>query len=223
MDVSISGRNVEVPEEVQAAVRSKIGSLDRFVYALDRADVVFREEKNPRISDPEQIEVTLQGHGHHIRAKVSGPDQLTAVERAVSKLEKQLRKVKTKVVKRHRPNPHRESTHHPLATSAITDASLDVDEALYDEASTGGVLVEELEALTADELDTMEIPQADLVVPRIVKRKSFELIEMRPDVAVVRMQLLEHEFYLFRNAETGHPAVVYTRDDGEYGLIDERR
>ena len=66
MDVSISGRNVDVPEEVQDAVRSKIGTLDRFVYALDRADVVFREEKNPRISDKEQIEVTLQGHGHHI-------------------------------------------------------------------------------------------------------------------------------------------------------------
>ena len=108
MDVSISGRNVDVPNEVQDAVRSKIGALDRFVYALDRADVVFREEKNPRITDREQIEVTLQGHGHHIRAKVSGPDQLTALERAVSKLEKQLRKVKTKVVKRHRPNSHRQ-------------------------------------------------------------------------------------------------------------------
>ena len=209
MDVSISGRNVDVPNEVQDAVRSKIGSLDRFVYALDRADVVFREEKNPRISDREQIEVTLQGHGHHIRAKVSGPDQLTAVERAVSKLEKQLRKVKTKVVKRHRPNSHRDETHHPLARSA------------------SGVVVEELEALTHDEIDNAdleldEIPSADLVVPRIVKRKSFELIEMRPDVAVVRMQLLEHDFYLFRNVETGQPAVVYAREDGEFGLIDER-
>ena len=210
MDVSISGRNVDVPEEVQDAVRSKIGTLDRFVYALDRADVVFREEKNPRISDKEQIEVTLQGHGHHIRAKVSGPDQMTAVDRAVSKLVKQLRKVKTKVVKRHRPNSHRDDTHHPLARSA------------------NGVLVEELEELGPDEVDTAEleaeeIPEADLVVPRIVKRKSFELIEMRPDVAVVRMQLLGHDFYLFRNSETGQPAVVYVREDGEYGLIDEQR
>lgn len=207
MDVSISGRNVDVPNEVQDAVRSKIGSLDRFVYALDRADVVFREEKNPRISDREQIEVTLQGHGHHIRAKVSGPDQLTAVERAVSKLEKQLRKVKTKVVKRHRPNSHRDDTHHPLARRA------------------NGNVVEELEALGPDDVDegfdVDELPTADLVVPRIVKRKSFELIEMRPDVAVVRMQLLEHDFYLFRNSETGQPAVVYAREDGEYGLIDE--
>jgi len=211
VDVSISGRNVDVPNEVQDAVRSKIGTLDRFVYALDRADVVFREEKNPRISDREQIEVTLQGHGHHIRAKVSGPDQLTAVERAVSKLEKQLRKVKTKVVKRHRPNSHRDDTRHPLAR-----------------ADTNGVIVEELEALGPDEIDSADfdqtdVPTADLVVPRIVKRKSFELLEMRPDVAVVRMQLLEHDFYLFRNVETGQPAVVYAREDGEYGLIDEQR
>ena len=161
-------------------------------------------------------DIILITHGHRDHcspedvAKVSGPDQLTAVELAVSKLEKQLRKVKTKVVKRHRPNPHR-AAHHPLANDAGVGGSLD------------GAFVEELEALSADELDEVEIPQADLVVPRIVKRKSFELIEMRPDVAVVRMQLLEHEFYLFRNVETGQPAVVYTRDDGEYGLIDERR
>ena len=135
---------------------------------------------------------------------------MTAVDRAVSKLVKQLRKVKTKVVKRHRPNSHRDDTHHPLARSA------------------NGVLVEELEELGPDEVDTAEleaeeIPEADLVVPRIVKRKSFELIEMRPDVAVVRMQLLGHDFYLFRNSETGQPAVVYVREDGEYGLIDEQR
>jgi len=211
VDVSISGRNVDVPIGVQDAVRSKIGNLDRFVYALDRADVVFREEKNPRISDREEIEVTLEGHGHHIRTKVSGPDQLTAVERAVTKLEKQLRKVKTKVVKRHRPNSHRDGTRHPLARAATPD-----------------VMMEELEALGPDdvggaEFDEVDVPAADLVVPRIVKRKSFELFEMRPDAAIVRMQLLEHDFYLFRNVETGQPAVVYGREDGEYGLIDEQR
>ena len=48
---SIAKSLVDVPNEVQDAVRSKIGALDRFVYALDRADVVFREEKNPRIAD----------------------------------------------------------------------------------------------------------------------------------------------------------------------------
>lgn len=209
MDVSISGRNVEVPDEVRDAVRSKIGSLDRFVPALDRADVVFREEKNPRISDREQIEVTLQGHGHHIRAKVSGTDQIQTVDRAVEKLEKQLRKLKTRVVKRHRPNLHREENHHPLARAA------------HDDGQPGDVMIEELEDLDDGELLPEEIPQADLVVPRIVKRKSFQLIEMRPDVAAVRMQLLQHDFYLFRNAETGQPAVVYLREDGEYGLIDE--
>lgn len=202
MDVTISGRNVAVPDEVHAAVRSKIGHLDRFVFGLDRADVVFREEKNPRISDREQIEVTLQGHGHHIRCKVSGRDQLKAIDLAVVKLEKQLRKLKTRVVKRRRPNLHREESHHPLARAAhdVGPSDLVVD--------------------TPEEPDD-ELPQADLIVPTIVRRKTFDLMEMRPDAAALRMQLLDHNFYLFRNTETGSCAVVYTRDDGDLGLIDE--
>ena len=60
MDVTISGRNVDVSQDVKDAVRSKIGSLDRFVPGLDRAAVVFREEKNPRIAERDQLEATLE-------------------------------------------------------------------------------------------------------------------------------------------------------------------
>jgi len=203
VDVTISGRNVEVPDEVQTAVRSKIGNLDRFVSGLNRADVVFRAEKNPRIVEGEQIEVTLEGHGHHIRCKVSGRDQQHALDRSIVKLEKQLRKLKTRVIKRHRPNSHREDSRHPL-DRVLPEIELPVDEEAADAAD-----------------EDFEIPAADLVVPKIVRRKSFALIEMRPDAAALRMQLLDHEFYLFRNSETGNCAVVYIRDDGELGLIDE--
>lgn len=196
MDVTISGRNVDVSQDVKDAVRSKIGSLDRFVPGLDRAAVVFREEKNPRIAESEQLEATLEGHGHHIRCKVSGVDQMQAVDLAVEKLEKQLRKLKTRVVKRHRPNPQREDNRRPLAKTAVIEQEPDTDD---DEA----------------------IPTAELTAPELVKRKSFELMEMSPDAAATRMQLLDHSFYLFRNSETGRSAVVYMRDDNTLGLIDE--
>ncbi len=163
MDVTISGRNVDINEDVKDAVRSKIGSLDRFVPGLDRAAVVFREEKNPRIAEREQLEATLEGHGHHIRCKVSGVDQMQAVDLAVVKLEKQLRKLKTRVVKRHRPNSHRNDNHRPLSKSAVV----------------------EQEPLEEDLPE--EIPAAELVVPEIAKRKSFELMDMTPVAAATRM------------------------------------
>jgi putative sigma-54 modulation protein len=202
VDVTISSRNVDVPADVQDAVRLKIGNLDRFVFGLDHAAVVFREEKNPRIPDKEQMEVTLQGHGHHIRCKVSGSDQHQAIDLAVEKLEKQLRKLKTKVVKRRRPNLKSEDSHHPLAREAKVEA------------------FEAIDAIdVGDEMG--ELPSADLIEPMIVKRKSFELMEMTPDAAAIRMQLLDHPFFLFRNVETGQCAVVYERDDHSLGLIDE--
>jgi putative sigma-54 modulation protein len=53
----------------------------------------------------------------------------------------------------------------------------------------------------------------------IVKSKSFEMKPMTPEDAVMRMDLLHHDFYVFRNAESEALNVVYRRRDGDYGLI----
>ncbi len=188
MQITITGRKVEVPDDVRAAVERKIGSLDRFVGDLERAEVVFREEKNPRIAEREQVEVTLHGHGHHVRATVAGTDQHQAVDLAVDKLGKQLRKLKTRVERRTRPNSHREDNHHPLAH-------------LEPEVTEGAVDDEEQ-------------------IPTIVRRKTFDLDLMVPDDALIRMQLLDHDFFLFVNADSGKPSVVYLREDGDAGLIE---
>jgi putative sigma-54 modulation protein len=55
---------------------------------------------------------------------------------------------------------------------------------------------------------------------RIVKVKRFDLKPMTAEEASMQMELLGHTFYFFTNAETGVPAVVYRRDDGDVGLID---
>ena len=196
MQITITGRKVQVPDDVRAAVERKIGALDRFVSGLDRAEVVFREEKNPRITEREQVEVTLLGHGHHVRASVAGVDQHQAVDLAVGKLGKQLRKLKTRVVRRHRPNPQRDDVHHPLAR---LENDL-VNGAATSQPSTG--------------------PDDPEWAPRIVRRKTFDLELMDPAEAVTRMQLLDHDFFLFVNAESGMPSVVYLRSDGDAGLIE---
>ncbi len=55
---------------------------------------------------------------------------------------------------------------------------------------------------------------------RIVKVKQFAIKPMRPEEAALQMDLLEHDFFLFTNAENGHAAVLYRRRDGHLGLIE---
>lgn len=55
---------------------------------------------------------------------------------------------------------------------------------------------------------------------RIVKVKRFDLKPMTPEEAALQMEMLGHTFYFFSNAESGVPAVVYRRNDGDVGLID---
>lgn len=63
MDVTISSRNTQVSEQLESVTREKIGRLDRLLEGLERANVHFSEEKNPRISDKEVCEVNLEGRG----------------------------------------------------------------------------------------------------------------------------------------------------------------
>ena len=57
--------------------------------------------------------------------------------------------------------------------------------------------------------------------PRIVKSKRFAIHPMTASEAAERMELIGHGFFFFTNAETSRAAVVYRRDDGQVGLIDE--
>lgn len=100
MDVSVSGRHTTVSEKLRQQAVEKIGKLDRYLSGMDRADVHFWEEKNPNKAHQEFCEVTMEGHGFHVRTKVSAPDGFTAIDKAVPKLERQLRKLKTKVINR---------------------------------------------------------------------------------------------------------------------------
>jgi putative sigma-54 modulation protein len=106
VDVSIRSRNVEIPRAVRRATEEKVSRLARFLDGMDHADVVFSEEKNPRIAQREVCEVTIAGHGHLVRAKAAGADPVMAVDRVVEKLEHRLGKLKGKLVGRSHPRRH---------------------------------------------------------------------------------------------------------------------
>jgi putative sigma-54 modulation protein len=107
VDVSVSSRNIELTDALRSMAEAKIGRLDRFLDGMDRAEVHFSEEKNPRIADRDLCEVTMEGHGHHVRAKVAATDPFAAIDAAVEKLEHQLTKLKTKLVSRNHPRRNR--------------------------------------------------------------------------------------------------------------------
>ena len=185
MQVTVSSRHTDVPDSLRTVAEEKIGRLDRFLDGMDRAEVHFSEERNPRITDREICEVTLEGHGHYVRCKVHAPDGFVAIDRAVAKLEQQLHKLKTKLKRRN---------HAGARVLATTPAEVEAEPALPRDGS-GGL--------------------------RIVKSKRFAMMPMTPEEAAQRMDLLGHGFFFFTNLDTRRSAVVYRRDDGDVGLIDE--
>lgn len=186
MEVTISTKRTELTPHLEDYIREKVSRLDRFVAGLDHAEVHLAEETNPRITDKEFCEVTLEGHGHHVRCKVHAPDAFTAIDMAVVKLEKQLRKLKTRLVNRW----------HDSGDQALLDA--------------------------ASAIPDPEPADNDEVTPaKIVKSKKFHIASMTADDAVLELELVNHDFYFFHNSETARAAIVYRRDDGQYGLIDE--
>ena len=129
MDVTVSSRHLDLPASLRAAAVEKIGRLDRFLEGMDRAEVHFEEERNPRIADKDVCEVTLDGHGHHVRAKVAAADPFAALDAAVAKLEHQLHTLKNKLQRRH--HPRRPAEPQPAGVDDDLTTDSDPDGARY--------------------------------------------------------------------------------------------
>ncbi len=187
----MSSRHVDVSPALRAAVIEKIGNLERYLEDMDRAEVHFSAERNPRIGDRELCEVTMTGHGHVVRAKVAAADQFAAVDAAVAKLEQQLHKLKTRLVARSKGKRH--------PSRGVAAATAEPDEDAGSAASGSELAAED---------------------GRLVKVKRFAMKPMTVEEAVLQMDLLGHSFFFFLNAETASTAVLYRRSDGDLGMIE---
>jgi putative sigma-54 modulation protein len=124
MQIAISSRKTVVTPRLEEVIREKIGRLEKYLEGMERAEVHFFEEKNPRIADRKEVcEITMHGHGHHVRCKVAAPDAYVAVDLAVDKLEHQLTKLKTKLVQRHHGGP--KATRNGSESGAVTTVLVD--------------------------------------------------------------------------------------------------
>ena len=62
--------------------------------------------------------------------------------------------------------------------------------------------------------------EEDLDDKKILKRKKVEVKPMNEEEAILQMELLGHQFYMYKDSETNQVAVVYKRTDGNYGVIE---
>ena len=77
------------------------------------------------------------------------------------------------------------------------------------------------ESIRFQNIETNEQEEKDVEFDIVIeRRKKFYMKPMSPEEAVLQMELIEHDFYMFRNIDTDEISTVYKRENGGYGLIE---
>ena len=212
MDIIVKGRHTEIPERFRAHVAEKLTKVAKLDSKVISVDVECSQERNPRLSDQrERIELTIRSRGPVLRAEAAAPDCYAALDAAVAKLETQLRRAHD-----------RRRVHHggktPVSVAAAT-AGL-VDGASADTVPAAGGDADDasdrwLEGTAGDDAN---LPVNGSGLPTI-REKVHTAEPMTLDQALYEMELVGHDFYLFVDADSGRPGVVYRRRGYDYGVI----
>lgn len=111
MQVIVKGKNVEVTDALRKYAVEKVGRVSKYLDRIIKTEIELSVEKNPKIQENQVVEVTIFSSGPVIRAKESATDMYQAIDLVCSKLERQARKVKRKLIDRshHARNPFKGS------------------------------------------------------------------------------------------------------------------
>ena len=171
MKFNIRGSKLEVTEAISNYIETKLSRLNKYFKDFDEieANVVIKTQ-----GINQRIDVTIPIKRVILRSEEVDKDLYTAIDKVTDKLERQIRKNKTRNMR---------------VKEAI--ALVDFE--------------------TTKEEDTEET---------IVKRKTLNLKPMNEEEAILQMNLLDHPFFVFKNADTDTISVLYKRKDDNYGIID---
>ena len=191
MKLLIHSRNLELTPALREYTQSKLKkAIHHFEEMVKEADVHLSVARNPRI--PQQTaEVTVFANGTIIRAQERSENLYASIDLVANKLCRQLRRFKE------RHSDHHHSHGHSASITPSTDS-------VINESSIDGSLLEGKE---------VQLPEPG------VRRKYFSMIPMSIDQARHQLDLIDHDFYLFREEETNELQVIYKRNHGGYGLI----
>jgi ribosomal subunit interface protein len=206
METSIVGVGVGITDRFRSVVEDKAARIEHLAPRAQRVDikVTHRAYHNGRMED-DTVELTLTGRGPLVRAEATDADKFAALDMAVDKLCEQLRRAKDKRVdaRNHPRGAKFEKGSGELSGIDLQPASLDVMRAV----ATG-----EIPIVTGNE-------DEDGYTPVVIRTKEFDPEWMAVEEAVDRMELVGHDFFLFIDARTDHPSVVYRRKGWDYGVI----
>ena len=171
MKFQYSEKKVKLPQNVAAYAEKKVMKLARYFEEDAEALIVFSVEK-----DRNKVELTVHGAGTWFRAHEATSNMFASIDAAVSTIEGQIRKNKTRLARKLR------------ATMAPPPE------------------VEEFDDTVADEVE-------------IIRTKTYPTKPMSAEEAILQMEMLQHDFFVFKDADTLDTSVVYKRKNGTYGMI----
>ena len=174
---NIRGENVEVTESIRDYVIKRISKLEKFFEDNVEANAHVNLKVYPNKTF--KVEVTIPLPYLTLRAEETSSDMYGSIDLVTDKLERQIRKYKTKVNRTSREKGYKNMDFVP---------------------------------------DVEDEPVSDDL--KIVRTKQISLKPMDPEEAVLQMDMLGHDFFVFEDAETNGTSVVYRRKDGRYGLIE---
>ena len=226
MEIIFKGRLTDVPARFKEYATAKLNRLEKLDQKAIRVDVELSVERNPRqASQKERVELTIRSRGPAIRAEAAAEDRMAALDLALAKLDSRLRRALD-----------RRKNHYATGTGAATGASAGQSGGNGPAGRTGArtagpgasaaedVSEQDTFASSASEEDA---ERSDSVVPismegdgpLVVRQKFHHAKPISIDQALLEMELVGHDFYLFHDIEEDAPSVVYRRHGYQYGVI----
>ena len=185
MKCIVRGHNLQVTDALRDFIERKLSKLERY---FDHSAEIEAHVSLNVLKDTHKVEVTIPFPGILVRAEESSEDMYASVDLVIEKLERQIRKYKTKV------------NRHSRRDAGFRNI---LKENGFNKGTTVTALMDEEEA--DDE---------------IVRVKRFQLKPMDTEEAILQMELLGHNFFVYTNAVTDEVNVIYRRKDGKVGLIE---
>jgi ribosomal subunit interface protein len=224
VDIVFKGRHTNVQERFRQHATVKLAKFEKLLHRVIRIDVEVSKEHNPRqYGRRERVELTIRSRGPAIRAEAAADDRFAALDLALGKLESRLRRACERRKERH-------SGHGTFRVSAAANGSTAAARQAAAEQGTAAdgrsgqaplrpdadESTESADTVLADDMVPIEMEGDG---PLVVRQKVHAATPMTIDQALFEMELVGHDFYLFRDKESGCSSVVYRRCGYRYGVI----